>query len=80
MSDMDMTQVLASMENAIRLRSQARAQRRAEQAEKEKQEFQEKLMQVAASKAELDGMASKVKGKEDAVQRDQLMSMMMAGF
>lgn len=81
MTDMvDMTPMLASMEDAIKMRSQARAQRRAEEAEREKQEFQEKLMRAAQSKAELEGMSMKVKGKQDAVQRDQLMSMMMAGL
>lgn len=37
-------------------------------------------MRIAASEAELEGMASGVKGKQDAVQRDQLMGLMMAGF
>ena len=76
----DMAPMMASMENAIKMRSQARAKRRAEDAEREKKEFQEKLMRAAQSKAQLDGMASKVKGKEDAVQRDQLMGMMMSGL
>lgn len=76
----DMTPMLASMEDAIKMRSQARAQRRAEEAEREKQEFQEKLMRAAQSKAELEGMSMKVKGKQDAVQRDQLIGMMMAGL
>lgn len=75
-----MKQVLDSMETSIKLRSQAQAQRRAEEAEREKRAFQEKLMLAAAGKAELDGMASNVKGKHDAVLRDQLMGMMMAGF
>ena len=68
------------MENSIRLRSQAQAERRAEDAAREKKAFQEKLMLAAASKAQLDGMASNVKGKQDAVLRDQLMGLMMAGF
>ena len=75
-----MKQVLDSMENSIRLRSQAQAERRAEDAAREKKAFQEKLMLAAASKAQLDGMASNVKGKQDAVLRDQLMGFMMAGF
>lgn len=75
-----MKQVLDSMENSIRLRSQAQAERRAEEAAREKKAFQEKLMLAAASKAQLDGMASNVKGKQDAVLRDQLMGLMMAGF
>ena len=75
-----MKQVLDSMEKSIRLRSQAQAERRAEDAEREKKAFQEKLMLAAASKAQLDGMASNVKGKQDAVLRDQLMGLMMAGF
>lgn len=72
----DMTQMLYTMENNLRLQNRARAERRARKAEEEKREFQEKLMRAAASKVELDGMASKVKGSEDAVQRDQLIGMM----
>ena len=75
-----MKQVLDSMETSIKLRSQANAERRAEEAEREKRAFQQKLMLAAAGKAELDGMASNVKGKQDAVLRDQLMGFMMAGF
>ena len=75
-----MKQMLDSMENSIKLRSQANAERRAEEAEREKRAFQQKLMLAAAGKAELDGMASNVKGKQDAVLRDQLMGLMMAGF
>lgn len=75
-----MKQVLDSMEYSIKLRSRARAERRAEEAEREKHAFQEKLMLAAAGKVELDGMASNVKGKQDAVLRDQLMGLMMAGF
>ena len=37
-------------------------------------------MRAAAGKTELDGAASRVKGKSDAVQRDQLTCLMMAGF
>lgn len=76
----DMTQMLNSMENAMKLQNQAKAERRARKAEQEKKEFREKLMRAAASEMELDGMASKVKGADDAVQRDQLIGLMMAGF
>ncbi len=75
-----MKQVLDSMENSVKLRSMARAERRAEEAENAKRAFQKKLMLAADSRLELDGMASGVKGSQDAVQRDQLMVMMMAGF
>ena len=68
------------MEYSIKLRSQAKAERRAEEAEREKRAFQEKLMLAAAGKVELDGRASNVKGKQDAVLRDQLMGLMMTGF
>ncbi len=76
----DMTQMLHSMENAMRLQNQAKAERRAEKAAKDKKEFQEKLMRAASSEAELDGLSMKAKGSEDAVQRDQLIGLMMAGF
>lgn len=76
----DMKQVLSSMENSIRLRNRAEAERRAARLEQEKKEFLEKLMRAASSDLELDGMASKVKGSDDAVQRDQLMGFLMAGF
>lgn len=76
----DMTQMLDSMENAMRLQMQAKAEKRAEKAAREKKEFQEKLMRAAASEMELDGLASKAKGSDDAVRRDQLIGMMMAGF
>ena len=75
-----MQQVLDSMEYSIKLRSQAKAERRAEEAEREKRAFQEKLMLAAAGKVELDGRASNVKGKQDAVLRDQLLGLMMTGF
>lgn len=75
-----MKQVLDSMENVVRLHSQARAERRAEEAQAQRQAFQEKLQRAAASKIELDSISSNVKGKQDAVQRDQLMALMMAGF
>ena len=76
----NMTQLINSMENSIKLRNRAQAQRRAERAEQEKKEFLEKLMRAASSDLELDGMASKMKGSDDAVQRDQLMGFLMAGF
>lgn len=75
-----MQQVLDSMEYSVKLRSQAKAERRAEEAEREKRVFQEKLMLAASGKVELDGMASNVKGKQDAVLRDQLVGLMMTGF
>lgn len=75
-----MQQLIDSMENSIKLQCQARAERRANEAERQKKEFQEKLMRAAVTKTELDGMVSKVKGSQDAVQRDQLIGMMMAGF
>lgn len=75
-----MKQVLDSMETSVKLRSQAQAERRAEEAERTKQAFKEKLMRSANSKLQLDAAASGVKGAQDAVQRDQLMIMMMAGF
>ena len=73
----DMTQMLHTMENTLRLQNRARAERRARKAEEEKREFQEKLMRAAVNKLELDGKASKVKGADDAVCRDQLIGMMM---
>ncbi len=75
-----MKQVLNSMENKIRLRSQAQAERRAEEVEAQKRAFQAKLLAASANKLELDSMSSQIKGSQDAVQRDQLVGMMMAGF
>lgn len=75
-----MQQVLDSMENKIMLREQARAERRAEEAAEAKKDFQEKLLLAEATKTELDSMASKAKGTQDAVLRDQLIGFMMAGF
>lgn len=72
----DMRQLMDSMENTLKLQNRARAQRRAEKAEREKKEFREKLVRAAASRMELEGLASKAKGSDDAVQRDQLISMM----
>ena len=45
-----MAQVLDSMENAVKLRAQARAEKRAEEAEQAKKAFQEKLLEAAATK------------------------------
>ena len=73
----DMSQLLYSMENTMKLQSRAKAEKRARKAEQEKKEFLEKLQQAAASKVELEGIASKVKGSADAVQRDQLIGMML---
>ena len=73
----DMTQLMNSMENTLKLQNRARAERREQKAEQEKKAFQDKLMEAAASKAELDGLSMKAKGSEDAVQRDQLIGMMM---
>lgn len=73
----DVMKLLQSMENTIKLQSRADAERRARRAEQEQKEFMEKLRQAAVSKAELDGMASKVKGSEDAMRRDQLIGMIL---
>ncbi len=75
----DMKQLINSMEQSIKLRNRARAEKRAEEAAQEKQEFEEKLMRAAAGKLELDGMSAKIKGAQDAVQRDQLIGL-MGGF
>lgn len=76
----DMTQLLHSMESTMKLQTRARAERRAAKAEQEKKEFLQKLMQAEATKIELDGLASKAKGSDDAVQRDQLIGMMTAAL
>ena len=55
----DMTQMLHTMENTLRLQNRARAERRTQKAEEEKREFQEKLMRAAASKMELDGLGGR---------------------
>lgn len=73
----DMTQLMHSMEETFKLQIRASAERRARKAEQDQKEFQEKLRQAAASQAELDGMVSKVKGSEAAVQRDQLIGMLL---
>ena len=76
---MDMKQLLDSMENSIKLQGRARAEKRARRAEQEQEEFKEKLIRMAASQMELDGMAAKIKGTDAAVQRDQLIGL-MGGF
>lgn len=73
----DMRQLFQSMEDTLKLQIRAKSERRAEEAERDKKEFEEKLMRAAAGKTELEGLASKVKGKEDAVYRDQLIGFMM---
>ncbi len=65
------------MESTIKLQNRAKAERRAKEAEREQKEFKEKLMRIAANKLELEAMARKGKGAEAAVQRDQLMGLMM---
>lgn len=72
-----MAQLLDSMESTMKLQIRASAQRRAEKAEHEKKEFLEKLQRAAVGKMELDGAASKVRGSDDAVQRDQLIGLML---
>lgn len=76
----NMKQLLSSMENTIKLQGRARAEKRARESEQEQKEFKEKLMRIAASKMELDSLAQKAKGSEAAVQRDQLIGLMSAGF
>ena len=76
---MDMKQLLNSMEDSIKLQGRAKAEKRARRAEQEQKEFKEKLMRIAASQVELDGMAAKKKGTDAAVQRDQLIGL-MGGF
>ena len=75
-----MAQVFNSMENTVKLRNQARAERRAEEAAQAQKDFQKKLMLAATTETELDSLASRAKGSHDAVLRDQLMGLMMAGF
>ena len=45
------------MENSIKLQGRVRAERRARRVEQEQEEFKEKLMRMAASQMELEGMA-----------------------
>lgn len=79
MNAKDMKQLLSSMESNIKLRGRARAEKRAREAEREQKEFREKLMRAAASQAELESMAKKIKGTDAAMQRDQLTGL-MGGF
>ena len=79
MTAMDMKQLLNSMENSIKLQGRARAEKRARRSEQEQEEYKEKLMRIAASQMELDGMVAKKKGTDAAVQRDQLIGL-MGGF
>lgn len=72
---MDMRKMLDSMENTMKMQHHANTERRAKKAEREQEEFEEKLMRAAASKIELEGLASKIKGSEDAVLRDQLVNL-----
>lgn len=76
----DIKQVMDSIENAMRLQIQANSERRAAKAEQEQEEFKEKLMRAVASEVELEGISAKAKGSAEAVRRDQLIAMMMAGF
>lgn len=73
----DMSKLMNSMENTMKLQIRAAAERRARKAEREEREFREKLQQAAVEKLELDGMAAKLKGSEAAVQRDQLIGLML---
>ena len=73
---MEMRTMLDSMEEAIKARNRADRERRAKKAEREREEFEEKLMRAVANKAELERMASKVKGSDNVVQRDQLVSLL----
>ncbi len=79
MNAKDMKQLLSSMESNIKLQGRARAEKRAREAEREQKEFREKLMRAAASQAELESMAKKIKGTDAAMQRDQLTGL-MGGF
>ena len=76
MNAKDMKQLLSSMESNIKLQGRARAEKRAIEAEREQKEFREKLMCAAASQAELESMAKKIKGTDAAMQRDQLTGLM----
>lgn len=76
----NMTSLLDSMEETIKLQSRAKAEQRARKAQQQEEDFREKLMRTAISKMELDGEATKLKGAKDAVLRDQFMSLFLAGF
>lgn len=72
---MDMRKMLDSMEESVKMQNRVNAERRAKKAEREREEFEEKLRRAAVNKVELESLASKVKGSDDAVQRDQLVSL-----
>lgn len=72
---MEMRKWMDTMEDTIKMQNRANAERRAKKAEQEQKEFEEKLMRAAASKAELEGLASKIKGSDNAILRDQLVSL-----
>jgi len=72
---MEMRKWIDTMEETVKTQNRANAERRAQKAEQEQKEFEEKLMRAAASKAELEGLASKIKGSENAVIRDQLVTL-----
>lgn len=76
----NMTSLLDSMEETIKLQSRAKAEQRARKAQQQEEDFREKLMRTASSKMELDGEATKLKGAKDAVLRDQFMGLFLAGF
>lgn len=72
---MEMRKWMDTMEDTIKMQNRANAERRAKKAEQEQKEFEEKLMRAAASKAELEGLASKIKGSDNAILRDQLVNL-----
>lgn len=72
---MEMRKWMDTMEDTIKLQNRANAERRAKKAEQEQKEFEKKLMRAAASKAELEGLASKIEGSDNAVLRDQLVNL-----
>lgn len=72
---MEMRKWVDTMEDTIKMQNRANAERRAKKAEQEQKEFEEKLMRAAASKAELEGLASKIKGSDNAILRDQLVNL-----
>ncbi len=74
----DMGRLADAMKTAAEMQNRAEAARRSKKAEREQEEFEEKLMRAAASKAELEGLASKIKGNEAAVLRDQLVNLISA--
>lgn len=74
----NMTKLLDSMEETIKLQNRAKAEQRAKKAQQQEEDFREKLMRTAQSKLELDSKAAKLKGAKDAVLIDQFMG--LAGF